>query len=116
MSLIPAKGRGTTPHIICGMICFQASIAWMVWICMVTNRMRSSSDVAIVIVQAILCSFAMLSATWAFVHVNQTMKRYTPGTMQWNDSLHKGALGKFSFGLAYSAFMIVTATSSIIVS
>jgi hypothetical protein len=99
------------------MIYFQASIAWMVWICMVTNQMRSSSDIAIVmIVQAILCSFAMLSATWAFVHVNQTMKRYTPGTMQWKDSLHKEALGQFSFGLAYSAFMIVKATSSTIVS
>ena len=111
MSIIPAKGRGTIPHITCGMIFFQAAIAWMVWICMVTNRM-GSSNIAVVIVQAILCSFAMLSATWAFVHVNRTMKRYTPGTMEWKDSLHKGALGQFSFGILYSIFMIVTAVSS----
>lgn len=111
MSLIPAKGRGTIPHIACGMIYFQAAIAWMVWICMVTNRMKRNS-VAVVIVEALLCSFAMLSATWAFVHVHRTMKRYTPGTREWKDSLHKGALGQFSFGITYSVFMIVTAVSS----
>lgn len=109
MSLIPAKGKGTTPHIICGMIYFQAGIAWMIWSCMLTSRMNLG--MGFLVVQAILCSFAMLAATWAFIFVHRTMKSYTPGTSEWKDMLHKGALGQFTFGILYSVFIIIAAVS-----
>ena len=107
-SLIPARGRGTVPHIAFGFVFFEAAVCWMIWTCMLTVVIEGSSPPGcLLVIRCILTSLACVAMISAFIHTYKTMKlRGKEGVEDlWSQLVHRTAICQMTFGFVYAVFL-----------